>query len=104
MMNYRSIGDFMTEVVEYFCKSCGKKHGPLGMHGVNPETGDGELPVVCKKCKIIFVGYFKKKFAENNCPKCNSKPLLFDGSCPNCGSKEMYFRDIRFGVERKCND
>lgn len=92
----------MTEVVEYFCKSCGKKHGPLGMHGFDPTKGDGELPVVCKNCKEIFVGHFQGNKIQDKCSKCSSVFVDFDGTCPNCGSSDMYFRDIRFGIERKC--
>ncbi|MFH1521044.1 MAG: hypothetical protein ABID61_05350 [Candidatus Micrarchaeota archaeon] len=92
----------MTEVVEYFCKSCGKKHGPLGMHGFNPDKGDGELPVVCKTCKKIFVGSFQGHKIKNKCSICGSMPISFDGTCPDCGSSKMYSKDIRFGVETKC--
>ncbi|MFH1784969.1 MAG: hypothetical protein ABH842_00935 [Candidatus Micrarchaeota archaeon] len=92
----------MTEVVEYFCKSCGKKYGPLGMHGFMPDHGTGELPVVCKTCKIIFVGKYEKNVLVNKCSICNSIPSDFDKKCPNCGSSEMYFKDTRFGIEGKC--
>ncbi|VVC03809.1 Uncharacterised protein [Candidatus Bilamarchaeum dharawalense] len=94
----------MTEVVEYYCKSCGKKHGPLGMHGFDMSSGDGELPVVCKKCKEIFIGRFKKNKLQNKCSTCGSMPKMFDATCPDCSSSEMYFRDLNAGIERKCKD
>ena len=92
----------MTEVIQYNCKSCGKSYGPLGMHGFLPDTGEGELPIVCKKCKEILVGRFENGKLKTDCPTCKSKPINFDSKCPNCGSNELYYKDLRLGVEQKC--
>jgi hypothetical protein len=93
----------MTEVVTYFCKKCKKEYGPMGMHGFEPAKGNGELPVVCRKCKTMTVKQFTgKKMETPNCPVCKSKYEILDGTCPSCGSEEFYFKDVNAGeLERK---
>lgn len=88
----------MTEVVKYRCKDCEKEYGPLGMHGFNPKEGNGELPMVCKECKIMLVGKFEEnKLVNSKCSKCSKDFENFKNECPNCGSKNMQWTDIRMG-------
>jgi len=90
----------MTEVVNYFCKACKKEFGTLGMHGFDPKGGNGEMPVVCKKCGDIFVGRYNDGKLENpGCHKCKGPLQLLDGKCPACGKAELYFRDVHFPPE-----
>ncbi len=93
----------MTDVITYTCKSCQKSFGPIGMHGYMPGEGNGELPVVCKKCKNIFVGRIEnKRITNSNCSNCKALLVLFDGKCPSCGSSNMVFTDMRMkGFEQK---
>ena len=86
----------MTEVVTYKCKACGASFGPMGMHGYAAREGTGELPVVCRVCKDMFVGRFIDGNMSNpNCPKCKGQLTLFDGKCPACGEQSMIFEDMR---------
>lgn len=68
----------------------------MGMHGYDPKGGNGERPVICKKCGDIFVGTYKGGKLLDKCPKCSGPLLLLDGKCPACGSGELYFRDVHF--------
>jgi DNA-directed RNA polymerase subunit RPC12/RpoP len=87
----------MTDVVVYRCKACKKEFGPLGLHGYMPAEGNGELLVVCPKCKQIFVGTIHERKIENsNCAKCKTPLKLFNGKCPYCQSKDVIFYDIHF--------
>ena len=84
----------MTEVIEYQCKSCNRKFGPLGMHGAAVE-----LLVACTKCKDIFVASVKDgKLVKTSCVRCGSKYKIFDCKCPACGSEKMYYRDLALGL------
>jgi len=93
----------MTEVVTYKCKACGASFGPLGMHGYAAREGTGELPVVCRACKAMFVGRFiDGEMSNPNCPKCKGQLTLFEGKCPACGEQSMVFEDMRMqGFEQR---
>ncbi len=95
----------MTEVIRYHCKACGKQFGTMGMHGYSPETGRGELPVVCPACKDITVGRFRDTMLlQCDCRTCGTRLVLLDGTCPACGADELYFSDARPGVDVKATD
>lgn len=84
----------MTEIVEYLCKSCKKKYGPMGLHGAHVE-----LVGVCRKCKDFRIIPVSEGEAERtSCPKCAERVELFKGICPNCGSEDMYFRDLAIQI------
>jgi Zn finger protein HypA/HybF involved in hydrogenase expression len=84
----------MTEVVEFLCKTCKKKFGPLGLHGAHVE-----LVGICRKCRdfrILNASQGKPQLTA--CPKCSDRVELFEGICPNCGSTDMYYRDLAIQI------
>jgi len=95
----------MTEVVNFKCKACGKQFGTIGMHGYNLKEGNGELPVVCKKCQNIQVAQYKDhKPVRPACYKCKLVLVPLDGKCPKCGSDQLVFSNVRLpGMEMKAS-
>lgn len=80
----------MTETAKYFCKNCDFTK-TLAMHGMDAKAGNGEIPVMCKRCGLFEVGTIKGWKVENpGCKKCGKPKEISDGSCPYCFSKEFY--------------
>jgi len=84
----------MTEVVEFMCKSCKTKFGPIGLHGAQVE-----LVGICNECKDFrILNASEGKPQLTSCPRCSGRVELFEGNCPRCGSAEMYYRDLAIRI------
>ena len=84
----------MTELVEFLCKTCKKKYGPIGLHGASVE-----LVGVCKRCKDFrIIPVIEGSAVGTSCSNCSNEVELFKGVCPNCESVDMYFRDLAIQI------
>lgn len=95
----------MTQVVTYHCKMCNARFGPLGFHGYNPKSKTGEIPGICKTCKVIMVLSVENgNILNSKCSKCEKTRIFFDGTCPICKSDQVVFFDVKMpGFEQKAN-